>query len=87
MMTVYRPDGSVMRTMNYVDGLLHGEATDYDERGVVRTRALFKAGRRDGPMTEFDDDGQPVSRTMFSADRQVGERQPININLPKRRLW
>jgi hypothetical protein len=38
-------------------------------------------------MTEFDDDGQPVSRTMFSADRQVGERQPININPPKRRLW
>jgi len=66
--------------MNYVDGLLEGEATDHDERGVVRARTLFKAGRRDGPMTEYDADGNPISRAMFSADRQVGDKQSLNEN-------
>jgi antitoxin component YwqK of YwqJK toxin-antitoxin module len=86
-MTIYRPDGSVMRTMNYVDGLLHGEATDHDERGSVRTRTTLKAGRRDGPMTEYDGDGNAITRTTFSGDRQVGEKQQMKINLPNRRLW
>jgi uncharacterized coiled-coil protein SlyX len=48
----------------------------------VRTRMLFKAGRRDGPMTEYDGDGNPIARTMFSVDRQVGERQSLNGNAP-----
>jgi hypothetical protein len=33
-------------------------------------------------MTEYDEDGKPVSRTMFSADRQLGEKQPLDRNLP-----
>lgn len=87
VMTVYRPDGSIMRTMDYVDGLLQGEATDYDGQGAARTRTLFKAGRRDGPLTEFDEEGHAVSRTMFSVDRQVGEKQYLNENRSRRRLW
>jgi antitoxin component YwqK of YwqJK toxin-antitoxin module len=77
-----------MRRMNYLHGLLDGETTDHDERGVVRTRTLFKAGRRDGPMTEYDGNGNPISRTMFSADRQVGEKQSLHGNAPRQwRPW
>jgi antitoxin component YwqK of YwqJK toxin-antitoxin module len=47
-MKIYRLDGSMMRIKNYVTGLLDGESTDYDERGKVRSRTLFKAGRREG---------------------------------------
>ena len=46
----------------------------------MRTRTLFKAGRRDGPMTEYDDDGNQIARTMFSADRQVGDKQSLNAS-------
>jgi antitoxin component YwqK of YwqJK toxin-antitoxin module len=67
---------------------LDGETTDHDERGRVRTRTLFKAGKRDGPMTDYEGDGNQVSRTMFSADRQVGEKQPLDAKAPTQgRSW
>ncbi|HYC88537.1 MAG TPA: toxin-antitoxin system YwqK family antitoxin [Thermoanaerobaculia bacterium] len=40
----YRPDGTMLRSAEYADGLLDGESIEYDERGRAAQRTLYRAG-------------------------------------------
>jgi antitoxin component YwqK of YwqJK toxin-antitoxin module len=73
-LVIYRPDGSVQQRLQYVDGLLDGEAVDLDAAATVRRRSVYRAGRLDGDVVEYDEAGHAAFRTRFVADRQVGER-------------
>lgn len=41
----HRPNGTLLRTAEYLDGELDGELVEYDERGRVVERTLYRAGK------------------------------------------
>ena len=41
----YRPDGSLMRTSEHLDGELDGETVEYDEKGKAAQRILYRRGK------------------------------------------
>ncbi len=64
---VYDPAGHVAAELNFVDGLLQGEARYYAHGRLVR-RASYRDGRLDGVAEDLLPDGTVVQRTPYRAN-------------------
>jgi antitoxin component YwqK of YwqJK toxin-antitoxin module len=50
-------DGKIVLGTHYVKGLQHGQATFYDENGLVKMRTHYQEGRLQGPCLTYDEQG------------------------------
>ena len=68
---VYRPDGSLLRSVAYENDLPHGPTDDYDEDGALLRRAIYADGMKNGPETEYGPNGKAVAVVHYRDDKKV----------------
>jgi antitoxin component YwqK of YwqJK toxin-antitoxin module len=68
------PDGQIMRSTEYVDGLRSGTEQIYYRDGTLRSEELFAAGQRNGVSVKYFSDGTPRVSANFDDDKLDGTR-------------
>lgn len=68
---IHTADGGRMLG-NVVDGERDGQWTAYFPSGIIRSRADYRAGKRNGPVEVFHDNGMPYYTGQYRDEVKVG---------------
>ncbi|MFI5447666.1 toxin-antitoxin system YwqK family antitoxin [Polaromonas sp. UC242_47] len=68
-------EGAVVRRSQYRQGLLEGEAMDYDREGALVQKASYRKNLLEGSLTRYWPDGQVMEVLLYRAGKPVGKPQ------------
>lgn len=74
----YTPEGRLVMTFPYVNGLCHGDVVHYNPEGKIVRLAPYVKGKKNGTVTEYNSGGMVTMTQAFQDDKAVGPKKHIH---------